>query len=90
MSDQVLVYGVGIAGMATIRALIQRGVDFIAVDDHLNEMQRRALADIDVEAIELPDDDLLRKLIADSACVAPAPGIAEHHRVIIESLRQGK
>lgn len=60
MSDQVLVYGVGIAGMATIRALIQRGIDFIAVDDHLNETQRRALADIDVEAIELPDDDLLK------------------------------
>jgi UDP-N-acetylmuramoylalanine--D-glutamate ligase len=90
MSEKVLVYGVGIAGMATIRALMQRGIDFIAVDDHLSETQRRALADINVEAIELPDDDLLKKLIADSAFVAPAPGIAEHHRVIIESLRQGK
>ena len=90
MSDQVLVYGVGIAGMATIRALKQRDIDFIAVDDRLTDIQRLALAEIDVVAIESPSDTELRKLIEMSACVAPAPGIAEHHRLITESLHQGK
>ncbi|MEM9514997.1 MAG: UDP-N-acetylmuramoyl-L-alanine--D-glutamate ligase [Actinomycetota bacterium] len=78
---RALVYGLAIAGEATARALLDRGVDVIAVDDRV-DVERSAAADrLNIELIEAPDDAALTTLINECDLVVPAPGVPEHHRV---------
>ena len=82
MTDRVLVYGVAVAGLATVRALLRRNIDCLAVDDSVDDTKRRVLADLGVELVESPSDSVLTGLISASALVAPAPGVPESHPVI--------
>jgi UDP-N-acetylmuramoylalanine--D-glutamate ligase len=76
----ILVHGLAIAGSATIRALTQRGADVVASDDAVVDDDTRALvAELGVELVERPDADRLRRLIAASELVVPAPGVPETH-----------
>ena len=82
MTERVLVYGVAVAGLATVRALLRRNIDCIAVDDSVDEAKRRAVTELGVELIERPSDAVLTGLVVESSMVAPAPGISESHPVV--------
>ena len=90
MSERVLVYGLGVAGMATLRALVRRGIDAIAVDDAVSESHRRETSDLGVELVERPDAERLARLVADSSMIAPAPGVPESHALIGAARRAGR
>ena len=48
----ILVYGLAVAGAATVRALQRRGVDVVAADDRVDEQRtRRSAAELDVELV---------------------------------------
>ena len=90
MSKPVLVYGVGVAGAATINFLLRQNIDVIAADDRLNETKQLELSKLGIEVVTAPSPDALRDLVASSEYVAPAPGIPETHPVILEALTQKK
>jgi UDP-N-acetylmuramoylalanine--D-glutamate ligase len=79
---RALVYGLAVAGAATVRAMARRGIDVIAVDDTDTPARRELAADLDVDLRIGPDDSELGALIKDSDVVVPAPGVAEDHRVM--------
>ncbi len=80
-ADRYLVYGLAVAGAATVRALLRHGAEVIVADDTITDA-RQALADeLGVELIDggsTDVDDLLEGCVA----LCPAPGVAEHHRII--------
>ena len=82
MSERVLVYGVGVAGLATLRALISRGYDVVAADDTVDEGRRAAVRGLGVDLVEAPDPTTIRSLVGRSDIVAPAPGVPESHQLI--------
>src|SRR4051794_32130166 len=51
----VLVYGLGVAGAATVRALQRRGVDVVVLDDAVDDRRRALAAELDVELTGSPD-----------------------------------
>ena len=90
MTDRALVYGVAVAGLATVRALVDRNVEVIAIDDNPNTDRTAALASLGVELLGVPDDVELDALISSSTVVVPAPGVPESHRVISSARRLGR
>jgi UDP-N-acetylmuramoylalanine--D-glutamate ligase len=78
---RALVYGLAVAGAATVRALHERGVVVVAVDDTVTPA-RTALADeLDVDLRSGLTDDELAAAVADVDVVVPAPGVPETHRL---------
>ena len=90
MSKPVLVYGIGVAGLATINFLLRRNIDVVATDDHLDESRQVELRKLGIEVVAAPSGNVLRDLVANSSYVAPAPGIPETHPVIREAAAQHK
>ena len=88
--NTALVYGLAVAGAATVRALATRGVDVVAADDADTPARRRLADDLGVELLIAPDDDQLAALVERSDVVVPAPGVPEHHRVIAEAQRRSR
>lgn len=82
MSGHALVYGVGVAGLATARALVRRGHAVVAIDDHVDEAKSAALADMGIDLRSRPESAELERLVAASALVAPAPGVPESHPIV--------
>ena len=75
-----LVYGLAVAGAATVRALTAAAVDVIAADDAESPAKRQLAAELDVELVIAPSDDELAALVGRSDVVVPAPGVPEDHR----------
>jgi UDP-N-acetylmuramoylalanine--D-glutamate ligase len=90
VTDRVLVYGVGVAGMATVRALTRRNIDVIAVDDVADDSRRDELQRLGVDLVVAPDASTLDDLVGRSTMVAPAPGVPESHQVVAAARRAGR
>ena len=82
MSERVLVYGVGVTGAATVKALVARGYSVVAADDDVTAAKRTAMSAMDVELVEAPDDRRLASILDGVDSIAPAPGVPEGHRVL--------
>lgn len=82
MSERVLVYGVGVTGLATARALVARGYSVVAADDHVTAAKSSFMSELGVELVESPDDRRLIDLLDGVDSVAPAPGVPEGHAVL--------
>jgi UDP-N-acetylmuramoylalanine--D-glutamate ligase len=90
MTTRALVYGLAVAGAATVRALRRRDIDVVAVDDTPTP-GRRALADeLGIELRSGLDDDALARLVAECALVVPAPGVPETHRLFSVAAAAGR
>lgn len=76
-----LVVGLGVTGRSVVRALVDRGIDVVVVDDHPNDAQRAAASSIGVPLVESPTAQELRELVADADAVLPSPGVPEGHVV---------
>jgi UDP-N-acetylmuramoylalanine--D-glutamate ligase len=82
VSERVLVYGVGVTGAATVKALVARGYSVVAADDDVTAAKRTAMSAMDVELVEAPDDRRLASILDGVDSIAPAPGVPEGHRVL--------
>lgn len=89
MSHSALVYGVGVAGLATARALVRRGIEVVAIDDRIDASKSTALAALGIDLRARPEPGELERLVASSAFVAPAPGVPEGHPVVDMARRHG-
>ena len=63
MSESILVHGVGVAGAATVKALVKRGYEVVASDDAPTAAKRKAMATLGVEFVEAPDARRLMTLV---------------------------
>lgn len=82
-----LIVGFGITGQAVARALIERGVTPIVVDDRPTGAARDAAASLGVRFIEAPDSEVLLDTLASSTVLLPSPGIPDHHPVFSAAKR---
>jgi UDP-N-acetylmuramoylalanine--D-glutamate ligase len=85
-----LVYGLAVAGAATVRALHRRGVEVRVVDDTGDHRRQQLAADLGVELVVAPDSDALDRLVASSDVVVPAPGVPETHPLFAASAAAGR
>ncbi|MBG7604398.1 MAG: UDP-N-acetylmuramoyl-L-alanine--D-glutamate ligase [Actinobacteria bacterium] len=86
---RALVYGLGVAGESTARALLRRGVEVIAADDDVTPERLALAAELKIDLVERPGERDLEMLIRSSDVVSPAPGVPETHDVITTSLERG-
>ena len=75
-------YGLAIAGAATVRALRRRDVDVIVADDVDDDARRQLAEALGVELVAAPDDAAVDALVSGCDLVVPAPGVPEDHGVI--------
>lgn len=85
-----LVYGFGIAGVDTARALLKRGWAVTVADDRPTDTARTAARDLDVEYVVAPEGDALHALVASADLLAPSPGVPETHPVILAAQAAGR
>jgi UDP-N-acetylmuramoylalanine--D-glutamate ligase len=81
-ASRALVYGLAVAGEATVRALLRRGVDVVVADDDVDDRRRTLAAELDVELLERPDASALAAVVSSCELVSPAPGVPETHAVV--------
>ncbi|MGH9212017.1 MAG: UDP-N-acetylmuramoyl-L-alanine--D-glutamate ligase [Acidimicrobiales bacterium] len=74
-----LVVGLGITGVAVVRALAQRSEPVVAVDDAPSDTVRAACAELDVGLVVAPEPGRLADLVRASEAVVPAPGLPDRH-----------
>jgi UDP-N-acetylmuramoylalanine--D-glutamate ligase len=89
VNQPVLVYGVGVAGLATVRALLARGYEVVAVDDVMSDAKKVALHSLGLSLVGPPPAIELDRMVKDCAFVAPAPGLAEDHPVVLAAIKNG-
>lgn len=86
---RALVYGVGVAGQATARALAARDVEVVIADDHDHDTLTALGQRHGWRAVAAPDRTEIDHLVTTSDQVVPAPGVPETHPVIEAARRQG-
>ena len=79
---RALVYGLAVAGEATVRALQARGIEVLVADDATNPQRDRSAEALGVELVVAPDDGELARLVRAVDVVSPSPGVPETHRVV--------
>jgi UDP-N-acetylmuramoylalanine--D-glutamate ligase len=78
---RALVYGLAVAGASTARALLRHGYDVVVADDEITDERRSLATEIGVDLLERPGD--LGALVRSCDVVSPAPGVPEHHSVVL-------
>lgn len=78
-----LVVGLGVSGEAIARALLARGESVVVVEDAPGTPSRERASRLagDVEVVESPTDEVLRRLVGEVDVVVPSPGVPAHHRL---------
>ncbi len=87
---RVLVYGVAVAGQAVMRALVARNIDVVAADDDVTPHKQGVCEELGVELHASPSAAAIEQLVASVDFVAPAPGVAESHTVVLAALAADK
>ena len=80
-------YGLAVAGVATVRALIRHGVDVVVADDDVTDQRRAIAAELGVDLLERPVGAELDALVRSCTLVSPAPGVPETHPVVTAAQR---
>jgi UDP-N-acetylmuramoylalanine--D-glutamate ligase len=75
----ILVYGLAVAGEATARALLRRGLELVAADDVATPERMQLAADLGIDLVVAPDAEQLDRLVQASDLIVPAPGVPESH-----------
>ena len=83
---RALVYGVAIAGEAVMRALIARDYEVVAADDHVTPEKQAVADELGIELHDAPDRLRISELVDWADLIAPAPGVAETHAVVLAAI----
>jgi len=86
---RALVYGLAVAGAATVRALHRHGVEVVVADDVVTDERRALASELGVEILERPTGAEFERLIRSFDLVSPAPGVPETHEVITSAQTLG-
>jgi len=78
---RILVYGLGVSGLATTTRLLAEGAEVVAVDDDRGEGPRRAAAALGVELVAAPDRAALAALARTVDEIVVSPGMPPRHPV---------
>jgi len=81
VSDRVLVYGLGVSGLATATRLLSEGAEVVAVDDDAGERPRRQAAGLGIELVSAPDKAALTELARTVDEIVVSPGVPACHAV---------
>ncbi len=82
MSPRVLVYGLGLSGIAVVRHLRAEGVEVIAADDDAGERPRRMAGELGVDLVVRPTAQQLRRMAGQVDEVVVSPGVGAGHPVM--------
>jgi UDP-N-acetylmuramoylalanine--D-glutamate ligase len=88
--NRVLVYGLAVAGEATARALLSRGIEVVAADDTATPARLQLAAALGIELAIEPRDADLDALVERCDVVVPAPGVPESHRLFAAAHARGR
>ena len=86
---RALVYGLAVAGAATVRALQRHDIEVVVADDEVTAERRQLAQELDVQIIERPIGSELNGLIRSCDLVSPAPGVPETHDVVTTAQTMG-
>lgn len=78
---RVLVYGLGVSGVAVTSRLQAEGTEVVAADDDRGDAPRGAAAQVGVRLVQAPDQKALEDLAADVDEVVVSPGVPAAHPV---------
>jgi UDP-N-acetylmuramoylalanine--D-glutamate ligase len=81
VSSRILVYGLGVSGVATAARLLSEGVDVVAVDDDAGERPRRRAAELGIDLVSAPDGPTLGALARTVDEIVVSPGVPACHAV---------
>ncbi|HVA03273.1 MAG TPA: UDP-N-acetylmuramoyl-L-alanine--D-glutamate ligase [Acidimicrobiales bacterium] len=81
MSHRVLVYGLGVSGLATAARLLSEGTQVVAVDDDAGERPRRGAAELGIDLVGAPDGPALEALARTVDEIVVSPGVPACHLV---------
>lgn len=87
---RVLVYGVAVAGEAVMRALVARHFDVIAADDDVTPHKQTVCDELGIALHVAPSAATIEHLVSSVDFVAPAPGVAESHTVVLAAMAAAK
>ncbi len=77
--ERPIVVGFGVTGRAVARALVDRGITPIVVDDRPNPGAEAAASDLGLDLIGAPSGDDLERAVTGASSVLPSPGLPDHH-----------
>ena len=83
-----LVYGLAVAGESTVRALLRHGVAVKVADDTITDARLALASELGVELVDAAQTSAER-LLDGCTLLCPAPGVAEHHPIIIAAQHLG-
>jgi UDP-N-acetylmuramoylalanine--D-glutamate ligase len=78
---RVLVYGLGVSGLATAARLLSEGVELVAVDDDPGQSPRRSAAGLGIDLVQAPDSVALATLARTVDEIVVSPGVPAYHPV---------
>ena len=87
--SSALVAGLGVAGEAVARCLIDHGVDVVVVDDAIDDRVRQRAARLGVALVGSPGSDGLDALVDTVDVVFPSPGLPEDHPITMAARARG-
>ena len=87
--SRVIVYGLAVAGAATVRALTRHGDEVIVVDDTATDDRRRLAEQLGVELLDRPEDSAFDRLVRSCDLVCPSPGVPETHAIVLAAQGAG-
>ena len=86
---RVAVFGLALAGAAAARALVARGIDVVLSDDAITDAHRLLARELSCTISPVVTQSDLVSFLEGVDVLIPAPGVAPHHRVIVEALAVG-
>lgn len=86
---RALVAGLGVAGEAVARCLIDHGVGVVATDDSIDDRIRRRAAGLGVELVAASGPGGADSLVDGIDVVFPSPGLPENHPVTMAARTRG-
>ncbi len=86
---RVAVFGLALAGAAAARALVARGIDVVLSDDFITDEHRLLAHELGCAIVSVVAQSNIDSFLGGVDVLIPAPGVAPHHRVIVEALIRG-
>ncbi|MDH3301879.1 MAG: UDP-N-acetylmuramoyl-L-alanine--D-glutamate ligase [Acidimicrobiia bacterium] len=74
-----LLVGFGVTGRAVARALVNRGLTPVVVDDRPTPESETEAGQMDLELVAAPSEPQLDKLVSSASALLPSPGLPDHH-----------
>ncbi len=86
---RVSVFGLAITGVAAARALAVRGIEVVLSDDAITDEHRHLARELGCTIVPVGTQSDIAAFLDGVDVLIPAPGVAPHHRVIVEALARG-